>query len=135
MIWRKTEHFNLVYHSRNMKINTLATLFLMKRLLIWFGKTDSIEEQFGWLGGLFIMAKLWYENWAQNRNEALPIGNGRLGGMIYGNPFCDSVALNEETLWSGGPEGPVEPYDMAVIEKSRQLLAKRRCGRLQDPYR
>ncbi len=71
------------------------------------------------------MAKLWYENWAQNRNEALPVGNGRLGGMVYGNPFCDSISLNEETLWSGGPEGPVEPYDMAVIEKSRQLLANK----------
>lgn len=71
------------------------------------------------------MAQLLYKNWAQNRNEALPIGNGRLGALVYGNPFCDTLSLNEETLWSGAPEGTIEPYDKQVISKIQQFLARK----------
>ncbi len=78
------------------------------------------------------MAKLWYKGWAQNRNEALPVGNGRLGGMLYGNPFVDTVSLNEETLWSGSPEGEIAPYDMAVIEKAQQLLAEKKYAQAEQ---
>lgn len=72
------------------------------------------------------MSKLTYENWAQNRNEALPIGNGRIGAMLYGHPFCDVLALNEETLWSGSPEGEIAPYDRAVIAQAQSLLEEKR---------
>ena len=77
------------------------------------------------------MAKLWYKNWAQNRNEALPVGNGRIGGMLYGNPYVDTVSLNEETLWSGGPEGEIEPYSKEVIEQGRKLLAERKFAQAE----
>ncbi|PWK18098.1 alpha-L-fucosidase 2 [Arcicella aurantiaca] len=46
---------------------------------------------------------LWYKQPARNWNEALPIGNGRIGAMIFGKPENELIQLNEQTLWSGGP--------------------------------
>ncbi len=47
--------------------------------------------------------QLWYNKPAENWNEALPIGNGRLGAMIFGRVDAELIQLNEETLWTGGP--------------------------------
>ncbi|SEJ27989.1 alpha-L-fucosidase 2 [Dyadobacter koreensis] len=47
--------------------------------------------------------KLWYRQPAKNWNEALPVGNGRIGAMIFGRADEELIQLNEETLWSGGP--------------------------------
>lgn len=47
--------------------------------------------------------KLWYKQPARNWNEALPIGNGRIGAMVFGKVNEELIQLNEETLWSGGP--------------------------------
>ena len=47
--------------------------------------------------------RLWYDREAQYFEEALPIGNGRLGAMVYGGVTCDSLYLNDITLWSGSP--------------------------------
>src|SRR5690349_6131515 len=46
---------------------------------------------------------LWYDKPAKEWNEALPVGNGRLGAMIFGRPGEELIQLNEETLWTGGP--------------------------------
>ena len=47
--------------------------------------------------------ELWYRKCARNFTEALPIGNGRLGGMVYGGAKHEKISLNEDTLWSGFP--------------------------------
>jgi alpha-L-fucosidase 2 len=47
--------------------------------------------------------RLWYNQPAKDWNEALPIGNGRLGAMIFGRPDTELIQLNEQTLWTGGP--------------------------------
>jgi len=47
--------------------------------------------------------KLWYENPAKQWVEALPVGNGRIGAMVYGNPNNEVIQLNENTLWAGQP--------------------------------
>lgn len=46
---------------------------------------------------------LWYSQPAKDWNEALPVGNGRLGAMIFGEPKEELIQLNEQTLWTGGP--------------------------------
>lgn len=46
---------------------------------------------------------LWYNKAAKDWNEALPIGNGRLGAMVFGRPDAELIQLNEQTLWTGGP--------------------------------
>ena len=47
--------------------------------------------------------KLWYDTPAKVWEEALPLGNSRLGAMVYGNPAEEEIQLNEETLWGGSP--------------------------------
>ncbi len=47
---------------------------------------------------------LWYRQPAKDWNEALPVGNGRIGAMVFGNPRSETVQLNEESLWAGCPQ-------------------------------
>ncbi len=47
---------------------------------------------------------LWYNKKASCFEEALPVGNGRIGAMVYGNPKCEKISLNEDSLWSGYPK-------------------------------
>lgn len=47
---------------------------------------------------------IWYKKPAVNFNEAIPVGNGRMGAMIYGGAAAEYISLNEQTLWSGGPD-------------------------------
>ncbi|MDR2673502.1 MAG: glycoside hydrolase family 95 protein [Opitutaceae bacterium] len=55
---------------------------------------------------------LWYQQPAGGWHEALPLGNGRLGAMVYGGPDNDCLQLNEETIWSF-PAVPVEKFNRA----------------------
>ncbi|MCJ8165740.1 glycoside hydrolase N-terminal domain-containing protein [Pontibacter sp. E15-1] len=66
--------------------------------------------------------KLWYDQPAPNWNEALPIGNGRLGAMVFGVPEKENIQLNEGTLWSGGPHRNDNPDTKAILPEIRQLL-------------
>ena len=50
------------------------------------------------------MSRLWYDHPASEWEEALPIGNGRIGAMVYGNPLQEVYQLNEESIWSGYPQ-------------------------------
>ena len=63
------------------------------------------------------MSKLWYNTPADDWNEALPIGNGRIGAMVFGDAMLDRLQINEETLWSGSPdlEKIAQAYDMPFI--------------------
>lgn len=66
--------------------------------------------------------KLWYDTPAANWNEALPIGNGRLGAMVFGDPAKEQLQLNEETVWSGGPNSNITSESGAAIPKLRKLI-------------
>ncbi|WP_372772958.1 glycoside hydrolase N-terminal domain-containing protein [Mangrovibacterium sp.] len=66
--------------------------------------------------------KLWYDAPAADWNEALPIGNGRLGAMVFGIPDQENIQLNEETLWSGGPHRNDNPEAKEILSEIRQLL-------------
>lgn len=66
--------------------------------------------------------KLQYDKPATNWNEALPIGNGCLGAMVFGNPQKEELQLNEETLWAGEPGNNVPENVYSNIEKIRKLL-------------
>jgi alpha-L-fucosidase 2 len=48
-------------------------------------------------------SRLWYDQPAERWTDALPIGNGRLGAMIYGRTDSETIQINEESVWSGGP--------------------------------
>src|SRR5829696_8923589 len=67
--------------------------------------------------------KLWY-NMPSGRTweNALPIGNGRLGAMIYGNVEKETIQLNEHTVWSGGPNRNDNPLALDSLAIIRQLI-------------
>src|SRR5215213_3934742 len=69
--------------------------------------------------------KLWYQQPASVWTEALPVGNGRLGAMVFGKVGEELIQLNESTLWSGGPaktnQNPEAPKYLPQI---REVLLK-----------
>jgi alpha-L-fucosidase 2 len=60
---------------------------------------------------------------AASWNEALPLGNGRLGAMAFGRVAQERLQLNEDTLWAGAPYTPDNPEALAAIPELRRLLA------------
>ena len=66
---------------------------------------------------------LWYQQPAAQWVEALPVGNGRLGAMIFGGIETERLQLNEDTLWGGGPYDPANPEAREALPEIRRLLA------------
>lgn len=66
---------------------------------------------------------LWYRHPASQWIEALPIGNGRLGAMVFGGIEQERIQLNEDTLWAGGPYDPENPEARGALPEIRRLLA------------
>jgi alpha-L-fucosidase 2 len=67
--------------------------------------------------------ELWYNQPAEQWLEALPIGNGFLGGMVYGGTQMERIALSEATAWSGAPAtGEVNPGALPHLHQMRQLF-------------
>jgi alpha-L-fucosidase 2 len=67
--------------------------------------------------------KLWYNKPAGNVwEDALPVGNGRLAAMIFGNPENEVFKLNEATIWSGGPSRNDGPEALAALPEVRKLI-------------
>lgn len=85
--------------------------------------------------------RLWYRQPARAWVEALPVGNGRLGAMIFGHVHQERLQLNEDTLWSGGPRDWDNPQAKAVLPEVRRLIlageyaaADALCQQMQGPY-
>jgi alpha-L-fucosidase 2 len=76
--------------------------------------------------------KLWFSNPASAWEEALPLGNGRLGAMIFGTPNQERIALNEDSLWYGGPRDRNNPDAFAHLETIRRHLLE---GRVEEAQR
>ncbi len=75
---------------------------------------------------------LWYKQPASNWNEALPIGNGRLAAMVFGDPLNERLQLNEETIWAGEPGNNLLPDVATAIRDIRQLLFDGQYKAAQD---
>ena len=65
---------------------------------------------------------LWYRRPAREWVEALALGNGRLGAMVFGGVETERLQLNEDTLWGGGPYDPVNPEALAALPEARRLV-------------
>jgi len=68
--------------------------------------------------------KLWYDKPATVWDEALPIGNGRLGAMVFGDPVNEKLQLNESSFWSGGPSRNDNPDGQTKLDSIRLLIFK-----------
>ncbi|MDR7229754.1 alpha-L-fucosidase 2 [Caulobacter sp. BE264] len=67
--------------------------------------------------------RLWYRQPAVEWVEALPVGSGRLGAMVFGGVAAERLQLNEDTLWAGGPYEPINPEASAALPEIRRLIA------------
>jgi alpha-L-fucosidase 2 len=65
---------------------------------------------------------LWYPRPAQAWVEALPVGNGHLGAMVFGGVDEEHLQLNDDTFWSGGPYDPANPQAQEAIPEARKLI-------------
>ncbi len=65
---------------------------------------------------------LWYRKPAAQWTEALPIGNGRIGGMVFGGTDREHLQFNEDTLSAGGPYDPANPNALAALPEVRALV-------------
>ena len=97
---------------------------------------------------------LWYDSPAEKWMQALPVGNGRLGAMVFGDPTNERIQLNEDSMWAGGPdwgnsrgnaddlatvrkliaEGKVHEADKFLVEKFSYKSIKRSHQTMGDLY-
>lgn len=68
------------------------------------------------------MSKLWYRKPAGSWEEALPIGNGRIGAMIFGTVETEHIQLNEDSVWYGGYKDRNNPHALKNLPKIRELI-------------
>jgi len=68
------------------------------------------------------LLSLYYTNAAAKWTEALPVGNGRLGAMVFGGADREHLQLNEATLWAGGPYDPSNTNALAALPEARKLI-------------
>src|SRR5215217_3860307 len=85
--------------------------------------------------------RLWYRQPAAQWVEALPIGNGRLGAMVFGGVASERLQFNQDTLWSGAPSDWNNPRAKDVLLELRALLfagkyaeADQLAKQMQGPY-
>jgi len=71
---------------------------------------------------------LWYDKPAANWTEALPVGNGRIGAMVYGGVEKEVIQFNEETLWTGQPHDYAHKGAHEVLDELRDLLWEGKQG-------
>ncbi|MBL0173294.1 MAG: glycoside hydrolase family 95 protein [Gemmatimonadaceae bacterium] len=77
---------------------------------------------------------LWFRQPATEWNRALPVGNGRLGAMIFGGTREEHIQLNEETLWTGGPYNPVVKGASKALPEIQRLLFAGDVPRAHDLF-
>ena len=66
--------------------------------------------------------QIWFEDPAADWNEALPIGNGRLGGMVFSGTEIERVQMNEDSIWSGGFQDRLNPAAADSFPRIRDML-------------
>ena len=76
--------------------------------------------------------KIEFNKPASNFNEALPVGNGRLGGMVYGNVHTERIQLNEDSVWYGGFKDRNNPSAIEKLGEIRKLIFEGRIKEAED---
>ena len=77
---------------------------------------------------------LFFDEPAAQWEQALPVGNGRLGAMVFGDPAEERIQFNEETLWSGGPYDPVVEGAHHALQRIQELLFEGDVPRAHDMF-
>ena len=77
-------------------------------------------------------SSIYFNTPASDWNEALPLGNGRLGAMVYGTPYTECICLNEDSVWYGGPQDRNNKSAKKYLPKIRELIFEGRIKDAQD---
>jgi alpha-L-fucosidase 2 len=95
------------------KVHCLRILFILVCMftIVSSGCAESVWEQY----------KLWYSQPASEWLQALPIGNGRLGAMVFGGTVTEHIQLNDDTVWAGPPVPQGNPEFHVAMDKARAL--------------
>ncbi|NVK55506.1 MAG: glycoside hydrolase family 95 protein [Alteromonadaceae bacterium] len=101
---------------------TYRTLFSVGLFLLMLASCSQQHPRPGELPAVSQPMHLWYDEPASEWVEALPVGNGRLGAMVYGHPMHERIQLNEETLWAGGPGNNISAETASAIPIIRKRL-------------
>lgn len=90
-----------------------------------------MSEQILWYN---FPARLIKEQWSENYdfNEALPVGNGRIGAMVCGDPHREMLKLNEDSIWSGGMRNRINPNAYEGFQTIRQLLLEEKIKEAEN---
>lgn len=78
------------------------------------------------------MSQLWYKEPAKTWEEAMPLGNGRIGAMVFGDPIRERIQVNEESIWYGGPVNRNNPDLKQYLPKIRELIFAGRIKQAEE---
>ena len=73
-----------------------------------------------------------FDSPAKDWNEALPVGNGRLGAMVYANPYTECLQLNEDSIWYGGPQDRNNKSAKEYLPEIRRLIFEGEIAKAQN---
>ena len=96
--------------------------------------TPALSQEGGDTHSDFSDLKLWYNQPAAQWNHALPVGNGRLGAMVFGETAAERIQLNEETFWAGGPYDPTTPGGAEALPEIQRLLFAGEVNKAHDLF-
>lgn len=82
--------------------------------------------------GRQVIMKLWYQKPAECWSEALPVGNGRYGGMVFGNPKNEIIQINEDSIWSGKKLDRINPDASKKLKEIRRLIREGKIEEAQE---
>ena len=88
-------------------------MLILTAMLLVAGPGDPVEND---------VLTLWYKQPATEWNEALPLGNGRLGAMVFGGVGNERIQFNEDTLWDGYERDQTNPQARAALEQVQRLI-------------
>jgi alpha-L-fucosidase 2 len=109
----KSAYFRKIFNIHIMK-TIMFPLVTLALLLFW--QCSEKNEDTG------ANYRLWYDEPAEEWVEALPVGNGRLGAMIFGNPYNERIQINEESLWAGSKIDNNNPQALKHLPEIRQMI-------------
>ncbi|MDR2463936.1 MAG: glycoside hydrolase family 95 protein, partial [Verrucomicrobiales bacterium] len=118
-----------------LEIKAVASASAAERTVVWSvdSNADTDREFYGLVPDIRSTKRpaahpldtLWYTKPAKIWDEGVPLGNGRLGAVVYGNPARERIQMNEDTLWNGSPSLPMaNPEGKKYIDEAREIIFK-----------
>jgi len=121
ILFLKKQEINLL---KNTKLKNLGSLLFSFLFCLLFKLNVQAQSS--------SLLKLWYNQPAKQWVEALPVGNGRLGAMVFGNPSREEIQLNENTVWAGQPYRNDNSDAKEALPKVRRLIFAGKYKEAQD---